>query len=218
LQGISAYINKSFVEIFNVYIPPASANTQYMPDISRILDTDDDVLVLGDFNTHNVAWQSNLNDDRGVHIAQQVEDIDLFVLNLDSQTRCPSNDNKSSPDISLISAHLAFSIVWEIGMCPYSDHLPICITFIDDLLPPQTAKFFIKWTKWGLLSSELEALLENEPLPTNYSSGVNKFNKLFNTTAKHNIPVGFCKDFEPGLSRAAVDLVNERDRISKSGD
>ena len=215
LQGISAYINESFMKIFNIYIPPVSANTQYVPDITKILDTDDDVLILGDFNAHHVAWKSNLSDVRGEQIAQQVEDSDLFLLNLDSQTRRPSNGTDSSPDISLISAHLAFSVAWETCMALNSDHLPICITFVDDQPPPRTNRSFmnLKRAKWGLLSSELEALLEDEPMPSNCSSGVNKFNYLFKTAAKHNIPAGYRTDFKPGLSRAAVDLVNERDQV-----
>jgi hypothetical protein len=65
------------------------------------------VAVLEGFNAHNEAWQSNLSDDRGAFLAQQVENSIFFVLNTDYQTRHPSNGNPLSPDFSLISAHLA---------------------------------------------------------------------------------------------------------------
>ena len=215
LQGISANIDNQDLKIFNVYIPPVSANTQYQPDISRILDVDDDAIILGDFNAHNEAWQSGLSDDRGDFLAQQVENSNFFILNSNSQTRLPSNGSPSSPDISMISAHLALSVTWETSTSLNSDHLPICITFIDDQPPPRTAKSYVNYkrAKWGLLSSELELLLANEPRPTKCSSGVGRFNKLLTTASKHHIPAGFRQDFRPGLSREAVNLTNERDRL-----
>jgi hypothetical protein len=60
LQGITAHINNSEIKIFNIYIPPVSANTAYSPDISKILDTDDDALVLEDLNVHHSAWFSSV--------------------------------------------------------------------------------------------------------------------------------------------------------------
>jgi exonuclease III len=55
LQGISVFINNAYIKVFNVYIPPVSANTRYFPNISKILDISDDALVLGDLNAHNEA-------------------------------------------------------------------------------------------------------------------------------------------------------------------
>jgi hypothetical protein len=63
LQAISILLNDSYLKTFNIYIPPASASAHYQPDISKVLETDDDALILGDLNAHHVAWQSNLSDD-----------------------------------------------------------------------------------------------------------------------------------------------------------
>jgi exonuclease III len=37
LQGISAQINGSYIKVFNVYVPPASASTQYSLDLENLL-------------------------------------------------------------------------------------------------------------------------------------------------------------------------------------
>jgi hypothetical protein len=63
LQGISALINNSDIKIYNTYIPPVSASTQYLLDIKGILDSDNDSLVLGNFNAHNLAWNLSLSDN-----------------------------------------------------------------------------------------------------------------------------------------------------------
>jgi hypothetical protein len=107
LQGISAFINGSYIKIFNLYIPPYSANTQYSPDLKNILEVDDDALILGDFNAHNEAWFSSLSDNRGDSLVEQFEDSNFYILNSNSHTRSPSNGNSSSPDVSLVSTHLA---------------------------------------------------------------------------------------------------------------
>jgi hypothetical protein len=54
---------------YNIHIPPSSANARYLPDVSKLLDTDDDTLLLEDFNAHHAAWQSLLDD----YLADQME-------------------------------------------------------------------------------------------------------------------------------------------------
>jgi hypothetical protein len=155
IQGVSVFIDNSYVKVFNVYIPPASANANYVPDLSKVLDVDDDTLILGDFYAHDVAWSSNLSDARGDSIAQQISNSNFFILNNASLTRCPSNSNCSLPDISLISAQLALSVSWVTCTALNSDHLPISITFYDDQPPPRTSRSYVnfKRAKWGLFTS-----------------------------------------------------------------
>jgi hypothetical protein len=177
LQGISVTINNALLKNFNIYIPPVSASARYTPDISRILDTDDDTLFLGDINAHNVAWQSSLDDNRGEHLADQIASSNFCILNDNSQTRHPANGNLSSPDISLILAHLALSVVWETCVALNSNHLPISIPFLDDQPPPRMARSYtnFKRAKWGLFTSETECLFENTSLLTRCSAGEKKF-------------------------------------------
>jgi hypothetical protein len=214
LQGISVQINNSLLKIYNIYIPPASASARYTLDISRILDTDDDTLFLGDINAHNVAWQSSLDDDRGEHLADQIASSNFCILNDNSQTRHPANGNLSSPDISLILAHLALLVVWETCVVLNSDHLPISISFLDDQPPPRMARFYtnFKHAKWGLYTSETEVLFDNTPLPTSCSAGEKKFHEILLVAARHHIPAEYRNDFIPGLSRESVDITKERDR------
>jgi endonuclease/exonuclease/phosphatase family metal-dependent hydrolase len=135
LQGISVLINNSTIRVFNVYIPPTSANTRYSPDLSRILENYGDAFILGDFNAHHEAWHSSLGDTRGDTLLEQFENSNFFISNTDSPTRLPSNGDSSSPDISLISTHLALSVSWATDISLNSDHLPICISVID-VQPP----------------------------------------------------------------------------------
>jgi hypothetical protein len=135
-------------------------------------------------------------------------------LNDDSPTRFPSNGSPSSPDISLVSSHLALSTTWCTRISLNSDHLPICISFEDDQPPPRQTQSYINYerAKWGLYTSETERLISCLGQPSSCSKGVSLFNKALLTASKHHIPVGYREDFVPGFPREAVDLAKERDR------
>ena len=215
LQGISAYINGSYIKIFNIYIPPSSASTHYAPNLKNILEVDDDALILGDLNAHSEAWFSSLSDVRGDSLVGQFEDSNFYILNTNSHTRRPTNGNTSSPDVSLISSHLALSVEWETHVALNSDHLPISITFIDDLPPLRTSKTFInfKRAKWGHFTSETERVFADLPRPASCSAGEKVFRRVLLKASRRHIPAGFRKDFMPGMSRESIELTKERDRL-----
>jgi hypothetical protein len=117
--------------------------------------------------------------------------------------------------VSFISAHLALSVTWSTDITLNSDHLPICITFIDDQPPPRTTRTFVnfKRVKWGLFTSETERLFADLQRPTSCSTGEQLFRRVLSRAFKHHIPAGYRKDFQPGLSREAIDLTKFRDRL-----
>jgi hypothetical protein len=108
----------------------------------------------------------------------------------------------------------SFSLVW---LCQSlgrpAVHLPIGISFDDDVPLPRTACTYVnlKKAKWGLYTSEVESLFASEPLPISTSTGEKVFRWILLTASKHNIPAGYRKNFQPGMPREAVDLANERD-------
>jgi hypothetical protein len=140
LQGITVDIKDIKFSMYNVYVPPASVNARFSLDIRKLLAVDDNtMLLLGDLNAHVRTWFSNLSNNHGESLASQIENSDLFILNQDIPTRCPSNGNNSSLDISLISCHLALLVTWATFNALNLDHLPIAISFDDDQPLPCTA-------------------------------------------------------------------------------
>jgi hypothetical protein len=94
------------------------------------------------------------------------------------------------------------------------DHLPISISFNDDLPLPRTARTYtnFKRAKWGLWTSETENLFRNAPKPISCLQGVKSFQNILLKASKHHILSGFRKDLRSGVPRAAVSLAEERDR------
>ena len=168
-------------------------------------------MILGDWNAHHSAWHSPWDDNRGDKIADVIENSDLCVLNEDSHTRLPTgannNQRASSPDVSLISAHLALSVDWSVSLDLTSDHLPIVISFDDDTPLPRFHQFTnYKKANWRGYKNELESLVDQLPLPTSCASGEKAFRKVIQHAAKHHIPSGFVKNFTPGKSQEIIDL------------
>ena len=220
-QGISVTLNGSSIEVFNLYIPPASGCPRgYSPDLSPLLNLPNDSLVLGDINAHHPSWDSSLSDVRGDSIAASIDQSPLLVLNEDTATRIPSAQNQpsSSPDISLASAHLAIELTWSTRLTLNSDHLPILIEFPSNQHPQATrVRTYTNFSKadWPRFIREVEEILVGCPLPTSCSSGEKIFRDALLTSAKHSIPAGFVQNSVPGLSREVVDRMEQRDEIRR---
>ena len=220
-QGINVIINNSPISVINVYCPPTSACPRgFLPDAVSILDGDfGDCLILGDWNAHHEAWHSSHSDVRGDHLAAEVEISDFCVLNEDKPTRLPqganNNQRPSSPDVSLISAHLALAVNWSTETTLTSDHLPIAISFNDDSPCPRTTKTYVNFSRadWDGFNTELESLVRDLPRPSTCGKGEKLIRQAIQTASKHHIPAGYRKDFSPTKNREAESLEERYDDL-----
>ena len=124
--------------LVNLYIPPkSSCSTGYKSVLTPIFPQED-ALIVGDINAHDLLWSSTIEDDRGKDFSQEIGDSNLGVLNTDTPTRLPSNGQTTSPDISLASLSILPYAQWETHTTFGSDHLPILITLDSRSSPART--------------------------------------------------------------------------------
>ena len=218
LLAITAEVGGVKLDVFNVYMPPASAVAGFNPNFNLLLDSpNNDALFFGDFNAHHPEWCASLSDNRGASFLAAVDNVDICILNSDNPTRIPSaaNQSPSSPDITLASAHLVPSISWETLTTLNSDHLPIKVSFQSSEGSPRLQRTFINFHKadWSGYIRESELLISSESLPTSVAKGEKILSQILRTAAKHNIPSGYRKDLIPGLPSEAKHLINQRDAI-----
>ncbi|XP_075166038.1 uncharacterized protein LOC142238318 [Haematobia irritans] len=111
-----------------MYIPPVcSCAPGYSPNIEWLL-CGHNRLVLGDFNAYHELWHSPLgNDQRGIALAEQIDDSIFCTANEEAPTRI-MGDCSSSPDLSLSSSGLINDVSWQPAISFGSDHLPIILT------------------------------------------------------------------------------------------
>ena len=235
LLAIRAHINGSDKDIYNIYVPPQSscalpvdptANPPPPPqppfrfDISPLLvhAAGSDALIIGDFNGHHPSWHSRMHDTRGDDIDEAIDNSDFAVLNEATQTRVPfaANHQPSSPDITVVSAHLLTAFTWTALTTLHSDHLPICLSFTDltnnspnERLAPTFTNF--KKADWPRFRSLTEKAFKKTHLPKSTSKGYKRFNAILLEASRKTIPAGYRKDFVPGLPRESIDLYAQRD-------
>ena len=162
---------------------------------------------MADINAHHAAWHSISDDNRastrGDEVHAAICDSNLSLLNLDYPTRLPRGGPASSPDITLISAHLLLDATWQVDLALSSDHLPILIS-IQDLsynYHGQRKSFTnYKRANWIAYRDEVESSLDGLPLPTSCSEGEAILRKILQTASKHHIPAGVRKNYIPALS------------------
>ena len=133
-QAILAHLGPTLLQIVNFYIPPAtSCPTGYLPDLDPLFErSDHNVVIVGDFNAHSPAWFSSTGDDReaarGAVTLESLDPGQFMLLNEDLPTRLPTHGNPSSPDLTLISGHLALDATWLPLTRLNFNHLPIAIS------------------------------------------------------------------------------------------
>jgi hypothetical protein len=103
------HLSVAKLDIFNVYMPPASASGNFSPNFSDLFELpNNDSLFFGDFNAHHSDWCASLDDNWGAFLVVAVENEDLCMLNSDSPTRipCAANQSPSSPDVLIAFNHM----------------------------------------------------------------------------------------------------------------
>ena len=217
IQAIQVTLGSSTLNIINLYIPPeGSCPRRYSPDLSRILNLPD-AIILGDFNAHHQLWYSTGRESqRSKDLVDAINNSTICPINEDTPTRLPSNGAPSSPDISLLDSRLVPTSTWATLTSMNSDHLPILISLeLAVRLPTRTKKTYmnLKKANWEGYTQESENLIRNLPPPSSCAKDEAGFRNALLTAAKHHIPSGYVKDFVPSLPKTAIDLIKTRDSI-----
>jgi hypothetical protein len=209
------------LRIVNLYIPPAtSCPPNFTPSLFPLFTSDADSLILGDFNAHHPTWYSATQDDRaaarGVDVDAAVEAGSLVTLNEDTPTRLPPNGAPSSPDISMISSHLALQTVWTTHTTLNSDHLPIVITIMDPAAGPSgSRRTYVNYRRadWETYAAETEASFSALPPPESCSTGEGLFRRVLLQAGKRCIPAGNYRNHIPSLTPEIKELQRQRDEV-----
>ena len=175
--------------------------------------------MLGDFNAHHPAWNSLTSCGggrrRGETILDAVNDSNLVLLNTDEHTRLPPNGLSSSPDLTLISAHLAPDTTWRTHTQLNSDHVPISISFNNDNPPTRRRKSYTNFrlADWDAFRAETERLFSTAGDPLSTTAGARTFTNIINRTSNKTIPTGYQKNIRSVLSPEIRQLTADRDRL-----
>src|SRR6476469_515245 len=227
-QAIKINISTNHMLTISInYIPPRnpSTNTQSEDDaitdlLIHLTDTPNSVIT-GDFNAHSNQWHSPITDHEGDHIASIIQSSSYSILNRNSHTRIPPNQNQqpTSPDITTISSNLLNKTQWETKTALHSDHLPILITITitENFRLQQTPKTFTNYkkAKWTGFKEEIEQALSNTPASDNVHTSNKLLTNLILTADKHHIPKGQVKTRNSIPPAPIRDLIKTRNNLRR---
>ena len=184
--------------IINCYYPEGLSK-ENVDWIGNLDNTNDQILIVGDFNAHHSHWNNSIIDSKrgGQNLYQNLIKSSLTLLNDGSITRIPdrNNDSCSAIDLAFISASLSTKSYWSIQDDTLgSDHLPIIINIVNDFY--QTVEkeleigFDTKKADWNLFQSLLyhNILKSENKTCDNVQQQYDKFRKCVLDAAEISIP------------------------------
>lgn len=203
--------------IVNLYIPPVSScsTANYSPNLTPFLPQED-ALILGDLNAHDVLWHSSIQDARGEIFADQINDSNFGVINAELPTRLPKDGQATSPDVSLASLSLLPYASWETTTAFDSDHIPITITLKSDIEPVECdKKNYINFRKanWADFTTQTETHFSKLRPPVNIYKAEKAFRSILNKVSKSTIPTGKIRKIIPEIPTEAATLIAERNQL-----
>ena len=100
-----------------------------MNKLMENVSNNENVLIMGDFNAHNVLWGSEKTDKNGEVIEHFLNKNSLIILNNGERTRLDPRTGKTSClDLSITSPSLACKSTWGVMRSTFgSDHFPISL-------------------------------------------------------------------------------------------
>lgn len=116
------------VNIINIYQPPnvISSTTSWHAVFSQI-PQNEQLIIVGDFNSHHPCWHSSHTDQRGQQLYEALDLLNLVVLNQNDSTRLVAPYGEQSiVDLTITQPPLALYTNWSIIKDSMgSDHFPI---------------------------------------------------------------------------------------------
>lgn len=187
---IEIQLNIKFT-IISFYIPPCKSFSKQ--ELKKIFDSiTTPKIVIGDFNSWNVAWGSQSNNHRGNILESAIMSSDLCILNDGRPTHLSTHGTLTHVDVSLCSPTLLQRTSWDILDEMYSsDHFPIVITLSLQNNTKRSnfnRKFLLSLADWPKYSSKVDEELQKRPQSSNINREASLFTKAIRNAANVSIP------------------------------
>ena len=173
-QKVNIFLQNFNITLINYYNPCQKIN---IFKLNKILENcQDNIIISGDFNSHNPIWGSNKMDINGETIQKFLDSSNLTLINDGSPTRLdPKSGAESHIDLTLSSSTCASRIQWQVLPELFgSDHYVIYFEFFINQniqhfnlrnLSPESF-WSVKNVNWELYSeyirSEIKESYEND--------------------------------------------------------
>ncbi|RLU22925.1 hypothetical protein DMN91_005203 [Ooceraea biroi] len=95
--GIDVSLGNKTVSIIGVYKrPEGNVSREEWSRFVQRRGKNEEIILAGDFNSHNRSWNSEVTDRNGEQLWEGMEENDLYLVNGDTQTRIGEVNRRSN--------------------------------------------------------------------------------------------------------------------------
>ena len=184
------------LRLTNIYIPPENSKAvnedHISPDEWPCKEYD---MILGDVNAHSLLWDNNTKNGTSDRRAEKIENwlasTGMACINDGTPTHVHrSTGRESAPDTTFVHSSLLDKVSWRTTKKLGSDHLPIIITYEEEMMKVNDKPKF-KWklsdADWENFAVDVEKNLPKNPDKLDINRLEKKFRKSILKSAKKNI-------------------------------
>ena len=145
--GATITNDKQTIDIINVYISPNTNQAKLVAsDYNKLINQNKNVILVGDFNSHNSLWGSTKDTPQGLNIEEFINNNHLICLNDGSETYISDiNLCTSAIDLTITSPNIGVNSQWQVINALNSDHLPIITNYNNQITYQEQDIFKPKW-------------------------------------------------------------------------
>lgn len=210
--------------LVSIYCSPRTNLAEFSTFFMRLLSIPGPIVITGDFNARNAAWNDVINNARGVQLLKLCNDKNYLIHPPDGPTTVPSDGPPSTIDFAISKLMIGISnpsVLKELS----SDHYPISFSISSQLTPPKEVLPNFKKANWRKYKSIVkEEVCELNSRFPNLSSAesVDSLTENFNVSIDKalNVAVPLRKPYVHlhKYSETLKALTKERRRIRKAYD
>lgn len=194
---VKLFLGTKSLYLCNIYIPNSfSIDSSDLQNFIQQVNLP--LILVGDFNSHNINWGSDRTDSRGKIVGEFIDNEGLVLLNESNKPThfTVASGGESIIDLSLCSPNLVKYLEWIVlKELHNSDHYPIILVFQDSPEPEviHSPRWKFKKANWKMYEDIIQdkiKLLDDISLSNeeNIDIILDKFEELIITAAEKTIP------------------------------
>ena len=171
---------------------------------------------MDELNAHSQTWHSPVTDHRGQLITSLILNSNHIILNQNTSTCLPFNQNQqpTSPNITTADTIISANLTWQTLKALKSDHLPILITFRNkyEILTTKPLRTLHNYKKSNLpqYTKDIDHTLKNTSLHKDPHTANHLITNAILTSDRINIPKETIKPTYTPLPENITTLISKR--------
>ena len=212
--------------IVNYYNPCIDIKNSTL--LEFLQNSNKNLIIVGDFNSHNPIWGSNKLDKNGKLIEKYIQENNLCLMNDGSYTRHDIRSNGySCIDLAIVSPSLANKTQWEVLPDNFeSDHFLIKLDVVTpmsneniDIGPNgHVPKFNFNKADWTLFNELTGRVQENNIIDKNVDNYYQNIIQFINHCAFQAIPMknAHSKRYpNPWFNKKCQNIIKQRNKMKR---